>query len=199
MPRWRTMMWPAAAFAPPLTLMPSILGLESLPFCVLPPAFLDALQAEHVVVFQPRKLAWERHVHEGAPAWQCERQSYRSHHLCCLKDSAPARDGACAALVSSAWAASRMSEGGRHVQRGGLSGTAENWTVSRSTVTHAAAVDRQHIKSPLNAGGSPGSSWLHWLPTCHTDCRASAMGSLFTALLRMWPDSRSNIYMDNIR
>jgi hypothetical protein len=43
-PRCRTMMLPASACAPPLSLTPSIFGLESLPFCVLPPAFFDALQ-----------------------------------------------------------------------------------------------------------------------------------------------------------
>ncbi len=43
-PRCRTMMLPATHSCPPDRLTPSILGFESLPFWVDPPAFLEALR-----------------------------------------------------------------------------------------------------------------------------------------------------------
>lgn len=40
------MILPATHCEPPLFFTPSIFGLESLPFCVLPPAFFDALHTK---------------------------------------------------------------------------------------------------------------------------------------------------------
>ena len=43
------MMFPGMQCWPPYSLIPSILGLESLVFCVEPPCFLEALQTTHTI------------------------------------------------------------------------------------------------------------------------------------------------------